>query len=161
MTEVGGPWELFGACSDEITRQPLAQVGGPFFLGPHPQRMEVPRLGVESELKLPADATARQHGIQAVPATYMTACSHSGSFTHRARPAIKLESSWILVGFITAEPQWELLLALLTFWFKVLESISPDICFLTEPDFALCRMVENCHCFWLYFILYLWWSFNS
>ena len=25
-----------------------------FFLGPHPQRMGVPRLGVESELQLPA-----------------------------------------------------------------------------------------------------------
>jgi len=28
------------------------------FLGPHPQHMEVPRLGVESELQLPAYATA-------------------------------------------------------------------------------------------------------
>ena len=28
------------------------------FLGPHPQRMEVPRLGVQSELQLPAYTTA-------------------------------------------------------------------------------------------------------
>ena len=28
------------------------------FLGPHPQHMEVPRLGVESELQLPAYTTA-------------------------------------------------------------------------------------------------------
>ena len=28
------------------------------FLGPHPRHMEVPRLGVESELQLPAYATA-------------------------------------------------------------------------------------------------------
>ena len=28
------------------------------FLGPHPWRMEAPRLGVESELELPAYATA-------------------------------------------------------------------------------------------------------
>ena len=28
------------------------------FLGPHPQRMEVPRLGVESEVQLPAYTTA-------------------------------------------------------------------------------------------------------
>jgi len=30
----------------------------PHFLGPHPQHMEVPRLGVESELQLTAYATA-------------------------------------------------------------------------------------------------------
>ena len=29
-----------------------------FFLGPHPQHTEVPRLGVESELELPAYTTA-------------------------------------------------------------------------------------------------------
>ena len=28
-----------------------------YFLGPHPQHMEVPRLGVESELQLPAYTT--------------------------------------------------------------------------------------------------------
>ena len=31
-----------------------------FFLGPHPQHMEVPRLGVKLELQLPAYATAMQ-----------------------------------------------------------------------------------------------------
>ena len=35
-----------------------------FFLGPHPQYMEVPRLGVQSELQVPAYTTATaQHGI--------------------------------------------------------------------------------------------------
>ena len=29
-----------------------------FFLGPHPRHMEVPRLGVEKELQLPACTTA-------------------------------------------------------------------------------------------------------
>ena len=29
-----------------------------FFLGPHPRHMEVPRLGVQSELQLPAYTTA-------------------------------------------------------------------------------------------------------
>ena len=33
---------------------------------------------------------------------------NAGSLTHWARPGIKLASSWILVGFITAEPHWEL-----------------------------------------------------
>ena len=30
----------------------------PFFLGQHPQHMDAPRLGVKSELQLPANATA-------------------------------------------------------------------------------------------------------
>ena len=63
--------------------------------------MEVPRLGVEEELQL---------------LTYITAtamwdlshiCGHTRSLAHRARSGIKPASSWILVGFATAEPQWE------------------------------------------------------
>ena len=33
------------------------------FLGPHPKHEEVPRLGVESELQLPASTSSRQHRI--------------------------------------------------------------------------------------------------
>ena len=57
--------------------------------GPHPQYMEVPTLGAESELELPA---------------YTPAHGNAGSLTHRARPGIKPASSWTLVGFITTEP---------------------------------------------------------
>ena len=32
-----------------------------FFLGPHPQHMEFPRLGVESDLQLPAYATSHSN----------------------------------------------------------------------------------------------------
>ena len=35
--------------------------------------------------------------------------SNAGSLTHWARPGIKPAFSWILVGFVTTEPQWELL----------------------------------------------------
>ena len=56
--------------------------------------MEVPRLGVESELQLLA---------------YTTAYHNTGSLTHRVRPGIEHTSSWMLVRFIPAEPQWELL----------------------------------------------------
>ena len=52
------------------------------FLGPHLQNMEIPRLGVESELQLPAYATAIQHQIRAISATYTTAHSNAGSSTH-------------------------------------------------------------------------------
>ena len=57
--------------------------------------MEVPRLGVEMELQLSAYTTA-------------TATATWGSLTHGARLGIKTLASWILVGFVTAEPQREL-----------------------------------------------------
>ena len=43
---------------------PSLQVHGLFFLGPHLQHMEVPRLGVESELQLPAYTTATATAAQ-------------------------------------------------------------------------------------------------
>jgi len=58
------------------------------------RHMEVLRLRVKSELQLPA---------------YTIAHGNAGSLTHWVRPGIKLaSSSWTRVGFITAEPQWEL-----------------------------------------------------
>ena len=64
------------------------------FLGPHLWHMEVPRLGVKWEQQLLAYATA--HG-------------NIGSLTHWGRPGIEPVSSWILGGFVSAAPQWELL----------------------------------------------------
>ena len=49
-----------------------------------------------------------QHQIQAVSVTYAAACGNAGSLAYRARPGIKPAFSWILVGFVTTEPQWEL-----------------------------------------------------
>ena len=40
--------------------------------------------------------------------TYIAAHSNAGYLTHGGRPGISPMSLWILVGFITAEPQWEL-----------------------------------------------------
>ena len=60
------------------------------FLGLHPRHMEVPRLGVQLELQLPAYATA--HG-------------NTRSLTHRARPRIELTTSWFVVRFISAAPR--------------------------------------------------------
>ena len=42
--------------------------------------------------------------------TYTAARGDGRSLTHRARPGIKPTSSWILVGFVSTEAQWELLL---------------------------------------------------
>ena len=52
-----------------------------------------PRLGVESELQLPA---------------YIEAHGNTESPTNWVRPGIKPASSWILLGFITTESQREL-----------------------------------------------------
>ena len=58
----------------------------PVFLGPHLWHMEVPKLGVKSELQLPA---------------YTAACGNAGSLNHGARPGIEPASSWASVGFVT------------------------------------------------------------
>ena len=55
-----------------------------------------------------APAADRSSGIRAASVTYTTAHGNAGSPTHLARPGIKPASWWILVGFLYAEPQWEL-----------------------------------------------------
>ena len=73
-------------------------------LGPHPQHMEVPRLGVESKLQLPTTATPEASSV----------CNlHHSSWPHwilneLSKPEIETASSWILVRFVIAEPQREL-----------------------------------------------------
>ena len=72
--------------------------------------MEVPRLGVESELQLPAYNTViATKDPSHVLKTYAVAHSNTRSLTHWGRPGIELSSSWTLVGFCE-EPltQWEL-----------------------------------------------------
>ena len=54
-------------------------------------------------------ASATQQGrVQAASLTYFTAHGNAGYLTHWARPEIESTSSWVIVGFITTEPQWEL-----------------------------------------------------
>ena len=79
-----------------------------FFSGPHLRHMEVPRLGVKSELQLQAYTIATTTWDLSRFATLTTAHLKAGSLTHWARPGIEPESSWILVWLITSEPQWEL-----------------------------------------------------
>ena len=55
-----------------------------------------------------ATSLHHSHSIHAKPVTYTAAHGHSRSLTHWARPGMEPTSSWILVRFITAEPQWEL-----------------------------------------------------
>ena len=67
------------------------------FLGPHPWYIQVPRLGVESELQLPAYTTAKA-AVQAVAATYTTAHDNAGSLIlsdARDWTCILMDISWI------------------------------------------------------------------
>ena len=78
-----------------------------FFLRLYPRYVEVPRLGVESELQLPCWPTPQpqQCWIWAASVTHTTAHGNSGSLTHWARSGVEPASSWILVGFISSAPQ--------------------------------------------------------
>ena len=75
--------------------------------------MEVPRLGVISELQLLVYTTAiatwdpshifdlHHSSRRAISSTYTTAQGNARTLTHRVRPGIKPTSSWMLVGFVT------------------------------------------------------------
>ena len=63
--------------------------------------MEVPGVGVESELQLPAHATATATKDLSRIYTSTTACSNAKSLTHWVRPGIKLASLWLRVGVLT------------------------------------------------------------
>ena len=81
------------------------------FLGPNLWHIKVPRLGVESEVQLLAYVTAT---ATPDPSIFNLHCSSrqsciARSLTHGVGPGIEPSSSWKLVGFITAEPQRELL----------------------------------------------------
>lgn len=71
--------------------------------------MEFPRPGVESELQLPVDTTAtamRGSKPHLQPTPQLTATPDPEP-TERGQES-NSQPLWILVGFITAEPQWEL-----------------------------------------------------
>ena len=77
-----------------------------FFRRPNLRLMEVPRLGVALELQLLANTTAT-----ATPYPSRICDLHHSSWqslTHGAGPGIEPASSWILVEFVTTEPQREL-----------------------------------------------------
>ena len=50
----------------------------------------------------------QQGGVWASSVTYTIGHSNARSPTHWARPRIEPESLWILVGFVSTAPQWEL-----------------------------------------------------
>ena len=86
--------------SQELSLQPPRSLFF-FFLGLHPQHMEVPRLGVESELR----HSHSNHQIRAESSTYPTAHSNTGSLTHSVRLGIEPVASLFLVGFVSTAPR--------------------------------------------------------
>ena len=73
------------------------------FLAPHLLHMEVPRSNWTCSCwPMPQP---QQYQIWAIAATYTIAHGNTRSLTYWAVPGIKLASSWILVWFVTAEPQ--------------------------------------------------------
>ena len=76
------------------------------FLGLQPWHMEVPRLGLNRSSSCQSMPQPLQ--IRGASATHTRAYGNAGSLTHWARAGIEPMSSWVLVGFFAAEPQWEL-----------------------------------------------------
>ena len=77
------------------------------FLGLHPQHMEVPRLGAESDLQLLAYATATATQDLSYICKLHHSSSNTRSLTHWERPGIDPATSGLLAGFIFAMPQQE------------------------------------------------------
>ena len=78
------------------------------FLGPHLWHMEVPRLGVQSELQLPAYTTATAMPDPSRVCNLQTAHGNARFLTHWTRAQIEPSTSWFLVRFISTLPQQEL-----------------------------------------------------
>ena len=91
------------------------------FSGLQPGHMEVPRLGVKSELQMPAYSTAT---AMQDPSRVCNLYHNSGNawilnlLSYWARPGIKPTASWFLVGFVFSVPQQEFLKSLCLFNLK-------------------------------------------
>ena len=75
-------------------------------LGPHLWYMEVPKLGVESELQLPAYTTATATRALSHITTYTIAHGNVGSPTPWERAGIEPTSSWILTSRVCYTGHW-------------------------------------------------------
>ena len=97
------------------------------------KHVEVPRLWVKLELQLPAYTIAHS--------------SNTRSLTHWAKPGIEPTSSWILMGFLTTEPQEELqtyevlrrILLCLSCWESEMSLFQPSLERTVLKDVMLCK----------------------
>ena len=78
-------------------------------LVPNLQHMKVPRRGAnQSGSCRPTPQPQQRQIIWVALVTSPAAHNNAGSFIHWTGPGIEPSSSWTLVGFLIAEPQWEL-----------------------------------------------------
>ena len=91
-------------------------------LGLQPGLMEVPRLGVNWSCSCGPTPQPQECRIQATSATHTTAHGKARSFTYGESPRIEPATSWILVGFVTTEPQQELPCEKFGIWLLTLRS---------------------------------------
>ena len=75
------------------------------FLGPYPQHMEVPRLGVQAALQLPACTTASATADPSHVCNLHHSSRQRQILNSLKRPGIEPATSWFLVGFASAAPQ--------------------------------------------------------
>ena len=78
------------------------------FLGPHPQHIEVPSLGLNQSYSCWPMPQPQKRQIRAVSVTYNTAHRSARSLIHWVRPGVEPATSWFLVGFFSTAPQREL-----------------------------------------------------
>ena len=96
----------------------------------------------------------QQHRIQAESVTYTTAHSTAGSLTHWVRPGIKPASSWILIGFVSAEPQRELPLVFFVLFCFVFLAV-PTVCRSSQARDRTCATAALGLLQWQFWILNL------
>ena len=123
-------------------------------MGLHLWHMDVPRLGVQWELQLPAYTTATAtQDLSGICDLHHHSSGDAWSPTHRAMPGIEPKSSWILVGFISAMPLRELLIDYLVYTSKYLSLTQPPN--LSLPCFSALRVKhpvllgrQKCSIYW-------------
>ena len=100
-------WLLRNLCQNTKGQAKIVHCFFFFFLGPYSWHMDIPRLGVKWSYSCLSTPQPQQHRIRAVSLTYSTAHSNPDPCP-LSKAGIKPTFSWILVGFVTTEPQQEL-----------------------------------------------------
>ena len=78
------------------------------FLGPHPQHMEVPRLGAEAELQWPVYATATVTPGPSSVCDLHHSSQQRGVLNPLSKAREQTATSRFLVRFVSTAPRWEL-----------------------------------------------------
>ena len=111
--------------------------------------MEVPRLGVKSELQLRPMPQPQQHRIWAASVTYTKAHGNTGSLIHWVRPGIEPASSWLLIRFLTHWATMAMLMELVfvsaSFMFgeEGLARVGRDLSVWKQGNHSLCLSVSS------------------